>query len=331
MEGLGFAVSEITITTLLPDLKSAGFVLAPTPTPQPSVSSGIYTSDKYWYSIEVPEGWELDASDDNLVAIWDSRTGSTVWVEVEEIIPDVYPTLDSYISAWEPGPAEGWTDFQLTSQHRIRADQPVEAEQFIYTYDSKGDPNRGVSHWYILGRYNLTVLAVADQAVWELDTYINVRETLVGIQESFQPSIYTSAEYGYSVAHSLEWKVYGTLFDPATMDYYASSTIPVGIDISTYVLSDLGYPSVLEYGDASFQDDPDILSRKLLFLDRPIAGYRLDYAVLDNATSRTIRGAYLITFTGGNAVWVEISTYIESWNDIESLVSDIFLRVAVVP
>ena len=121
------------------------------------------------------------------------------------------------------------------------------------------------------------------------------------------------------------------MFDPATMDYYASSTIPVGIDISTYVLSDLGYPSVLEYGDASFQDDPDILSRKLLFLDRPIAGYRLNYAVLDNATSRTIRGAYLITFTGGNAVWVEISIYIESWNDIESLVSDIFLRVAVVP
>ena len=48
-------------------------------------------------------------------------------------------------------------------------------------------------------------------------------------------------------------------------------------------------------------------------------------------TATAIRGAVLITVGGGNAVWVWLDAKEEDWPTLESLVDDIFLRVAVEP
>ena len=137
VEGFGFAVSETTVATLLPGLKAGGLVAVPTPTPQPSAPEGVYTSEKYWYTIDVPQGWRIDATKEDAVAIWDPRSGATVWVSVEEIDPNTYPTLDSYLAAWEPAPGEGWTGYQITSQQRIKATFPVQAERFVFKFRVK--------------------------------------------------------------------------------------------------------------------------------------------------------------------------------------------------
>ena len=56
VEGFGFAVSEVTIKAVLPGLTAGTPIVFSTPTPTPllGVIDGIYTNEKYWYSIDVP-------------------------------------------------------------------------------------------------------------------------------------------------------------------------------------------------------------------------------------------------------------------------------------
>ena len=329
VEGLGFAVSELTILRLLPGLKAGTLVTAPTPTPvpQPNVAGGVYTSQKYWYSIEVPSGWTLDASDDEAIAIWDPRTGATIWIQIEEIEPEVYPTLDSYISAWDPAAAEDWTDFRLISQHRIRATLPVSAEEYLYSYTNAGAPDRGITDWYVIGKYFIGVDALADEAIWTQDTYSGVKDTLVGVLESFEPSSYTSTENGYSVAHPPDWEV----FDNPPTDYTAKESGPETPEVWVYVLSASGYSDVFSYGEASFVSEGNVISRNLVFTGRSNPGYRMDYTATYETTGRPFRGAAHITLSGDNAIWVFSGGVEEDWTSIQYLVDDIFLRVAVVP
>ena len=42
-------------------------------------------------------------------------------------------------------------------------------------------------------------------------------------------------------------------------------------------------------------------------------------------------GAVLITLVGDNAIWVFIDNRTQMWPEMQTLVDDIFLRVAVIP
>lgn len=84
VEGLAFAVSEVTIREALPNLKGSTPIAPPTPIPQPEAPGGIYTNEMYWYAIDIPTRWQVDASSAESVSIWDPLTGATVWVSFEE-------------------------------------------------------------------------------------------------------------------------------------------------------------------------------------------------------------------------------------------------------
>ena len=248
-----------------------------------------------------------------------------MWVSVEEIDPDLYPTLDSYIAAWEPGPAEDWTNFQITSDQRIRATLPVEAHQFVYTYTTGGSSNLGVVNWYLLGTYQVSVAVDGDEATWLLDEYSQIRRTLEVVQESFHPAVYTSDTYGYSVALPPGWDV---LEDP-DLDYWAYDPGPGMPTVYVRVYSDSGYSDVSTYGDASSVQGGDIQSRGIVFTARPNPSYRMDYTYTDESTGKVVRGAVLVTLAGGNAIWVFVDDYAENWAEIQSVVDEVFLRVAV--
>jgi len=329
VEGFGFAVSEVTIKAVLPGLISgnSAAVPTPTPTPLPGVIDGIYTSEKYWYSIDVPGGWETDFSDDDAIVMWDLGSGATIVVTVKEIDPDAYPTLDSYIIEWEPAARENWTDFQILSERRIRTGTPVEAQEFIYTYSSSGTVTRGISNWYVLGKHQVTVSVAADQAIFTLTQHTGILASLKGAQDSFQPARYTSETYGYSVAHPPGWG------DGVLPGYdYNAGRIANKPDYRMYVdvLSDSGHNNVSTYGAAFTVTNADIiLSRKVVFAGRPNPSYRIDYTATYSGTVELARGAVLITLVGDNAIWVWVDAFAENWDMIPGLVDDILLRVAV--
>jgi len=325
VEGLGFAISEQTVRSQLRTLTSGIVVTAPTPTPQPNAPGGIYSSEKYWYTIEVPSGWRLDSSDADGVSILEPLSGSVALVSVFEINSDLYPDLDSYVAAFEPTARDGGTNFSITSNQRVRVGLPVEAHQFIYRFTLSGGQRVQVQvHWYVLGKYLVKMYAAADEPVWSFQEYSEVRSTLEEIQGSFQPSSYTSTTHGYSLAYPLGWEVE----ERPGFDF--SVHVP-GVWVGVYILPRQGYLDVASYGSRHTISDAEILSESAIYTGRSNPSYRWDYTYSGSTSGRAFRGATLITLSGENAVWVQAGAFNENWDDVQGLVEEIFLRFAVKP
>ena len=331
VQGIGLAITAKVVQELLGFLIAGGEVRAPTyvvasaPTPSTDAVSSVYTSDKYWYTIEVPAGWRIDSGDSDLVSIWDPNAFSVVWVRTRPIDPGTYPTLDSYLLDWEPAPAEGWTDFQIRDSRRRRSKYPVEAQEFLYTYfNQAGTPTKGSSQWYLVGRHLIQVTALADEEnIWKKPS--DVRTKFLAIQDSFEPVSYTSDEYGYSLAHPVDWVEYKPQAD-YTAYYPDSQSTKVYVSID----SAAGYFTALDYGANHTVIDADVISRAEVYTGRPNPSYRIEY-IFASAGTGPIRGAVLITLGGGNAIWVWVQGNNDEWTELEPLVDDIFLRVAVKP
>ena len=185
---------------------------------------------------------------------------------------------------------------------------------------------RGTTHWYVLGRYKVSVSAIADEAVWNLEKYRDIRTKLEETLASFEPSTYTSDEYAYSVALPSDWK----REDCTEYDYCAYNPTGPG-QVYVQIVSAAGWMSIQAYGNAHTVRDSTILGREVVYTGRPNPGYRMDYTRVDETTGKTVRGAVLITLGGGTAVWVFVDDYQEDWEELSHLADDIFLRVAVIP
>ena len=162
---------------------------------------------------------------------------------------------------------------------------------------------------------------LADESIW--DTSELAFTALVMAQNSFDAASYTSEEYGYSVAHPVEW----IPDSEESYDYWAydpSSSAFIAVQLE----SDEGYNSVLDYAVAGGLQ-AEIISQRLVYSGRPNPSYRIDYVFQDNSIQQ--KGAVLITLGSGNAVWVYVQSNEGDWAALESLASDIFLRVAVIP
>ena len=327
LQGLNFAISQTTVQERLSGLTSGVFVAVPTPTPPPNVQNGTYTSETYWYTVDVPSGWVLDDQNQESVIFYDTRTGAMVGIIVEEIDPDRYPTLDTYVAAWQPAPPGDVTDFAMEgSGSRIRRELPVEAHQFYYRYTDAGIPNRRRDDWYVLGKFRVTVAALAPRSVWELPVYFDIRRKMELAQESFQPTNFTNLQIGYSVAHPLNWvSVAGAAFDYRAIE-------PAGrVEVNVQITGRLGHPDVSSYGTAASVSDANILSRQNIFTARPNPSYRIDYTPVGTGNGTPFRGAAVITLTPDNAVWVFVVAESQLWNSLQEEVGNIFLRAAVLP
>lgn len=324
VEGFGFAVSEVTVQQELPSLKQESVGPFPTPTPLPQAPGGVYTSDTYWYTIDVPSGWNLDASDDEAVVMWDPVTGATVWVQTEVIDTNVYPTLDSYVAEWHPAAAASWTDFEIVDERRVREDRIIQANEWTYTYKRDGAGSKGRTQWYVLGKHVVRVSTIAADAIWNMEEFSGVRSKLGSAQESFEPSAYISDQYGYSLALPLTWaeEVCEAGYDYCARNSTGSGQVYVAID------SAAGYSNVGDYGGDHTVAEGYVLDRSVLYMNRPDPSYRIDYERVAES-GKTIKGATLITLVEGNAVWVFVDDYEENWDELSLLIDDIFLRVAV--
>ena len=353
VQGIGMAISSNSVSELLPFLKAGATVRAgPTPTstvipaqtPQPTATAtsaaSEYTSQEYWYTIEVPSGWSIDSSDSDAVAIWPPDSPSTVWVLVDEIDPQRFPTLNHLLALVKPVPAETWTDFEIITSRRIRLDSPVEAHEFLYEYVKDIEipcpsgasgcferrQSKRTEHWYVLGKHLVRVSAFADAGIW--DTASEALETSIGLQESFEPATYGSVEYGYSLALPPGWI---EVVDEQ-LDYVAYDPLGESVQLYVTIRPDDGYSRrVLDYGSRCTLGSFGIITRGLVYDGRTNPGYRIDYTGVSSVTDSRLRGAVLITLGGGNAIWVWVQGDEDEWTDLGPILDDIFSRVAVKP
>ena len=91
-EGLGFAIAEQSIKSVLSGLKQGTRVGFPTPTPNPTPATAAiqwrtYTNREYGYTIKVPADWEIDDSEKDYVT-FDSPDGFDAGAVV--FVPDYY-------------------------------------------------------------------------------------------------------------------------------------------------------------------------------------------------------------------------------------------------
>ena len=299
---------------------------SPLPTPTPSVSWPVLTADTYWYTLSYPPRWgSVSTSGGARVEIQDLDEITAVQIVVEGIDAAQYPTLDSYLTAWEPAPDQGWSNFQIVAQQRIRTNLPVQAQEFRYTFTFQESPFEAVEHWYVLGKYLVRLWAIASESAWTSAAYSDqLLQTLI----SFDPSSYTSAEFGYSMAHPLSWEP----LQNANYDYQAWDSLTEQ-QVSVQIASAQGYTSTVAYGDDHVVtydgNEATINSRQVVFAGRPNPGYRMEYTAFDASAGREVRGAVLITLSGDNAIWVFVEGWTEDWVGTRSLADDIFLRFAV--
>ena len=180
VEGFGFAVSTRTVLVQLPGLKSGTLAAAPTPTPHPLAPRGVYHSATYGYSIDVPQGWMLDASDPDFVLIWEGKTAAMASVARYTVVTSsLIATTDRYT----PGFGDSWSNVEFTSQEFVKSGR---AYQYAYTAKFEGMPYEGFSHWYQSGSALFEVRIVAHQEVWNSAEYSEVETTLRLALVSFQ-------------------------------------------------------------------------------------------------------------------------------------------------
>ena len=173
-ESLGFAVSEKTISLVLPGLitGSQGTIwTAPTALGSPT---SFHISQDFWYTVTVPGGWTIDHSDDyrdsenskdgGSVVMWHPNFSSAfsmdIHISFEKIDIEKYPTLTQYIADNPPrGPAGEEPYF--ASQEPRRTDSQVSFVRFDIRYGTPDSFTRSLEHWYPLGNHLARVSATA--------------------------------------------------------------------------------------------------------------------------------------------------------------------------
>ena len=291
-----------------------------TPTAVVATIDSVYTSEKYWYSIDMPQGWRINSADPNAVAIWEPGTGNTIWVTAREIDTFKYPSVGSYADSWQPSPGEGWTGYQILSSKPIRSGAPVEAHEYTYAFTFKEEAKMGRSLWYVLGTYRISLHMTADRSIWGSDS--EVYNSLIRVQDSFDPASYTSEEYGYSLAYPSDWVQRSS--ESANLWAHDPSG---GLQVVVRVFPDQGYTQVFDYGTAVGFQETDVISRDPAFPRRSNPSYRIDYRADSEGTKK--RWALIITLGGRNAIWVYVGASEDEWPELESVINDILGRVAV--
>jgi hypothetical protein len=298
---------------------------APTPTPIPTAvptpTPSVYSSPNYWYTVNIPAGLQVESSNPNVV--WVTGSGeltSALWITVLEIDPEQYPTLDSYTAAWEPT-FSGSYNIQITDRARIRNGLPLAAQEYNYSSAySGGAAIQGRIHWYVSGKYQISVEVSGLQSLWESNSQQLAK--LLAAQEGFQPASYTSEEHNYSVAYPPEW----VQSSSEISDFFASHKTA---HISVWLFPSKGYTSISAYGeDHGPGSGRTTLSRGVVYSGRPNPSYRIDYTNTTESGTN-IRGAWLTTLTQDEAIWIVVSDLEENWAELEPLLDDIFLRFAV--
>ena len=318
---LSVAISEVTLRSLLPMLKDGAFIDSSPSAPSVQTS---YSSSRFWYTIDVPEGWSLDASLDELVGMWDLETSKAVWLHVQEIDPESFPNLDDYVAAFQPMANGQITDLTVLGQGRINSNSPMESHEFSVRFTYRNATYQAFLHWHLLGRHLVSVWAMGEESVLGLEQFADMHQLFNDTMGSFNPWIKHNPSYQYALSHPLEWQ------DGAVdgLDYWAfdpDSSRQISVRVEQFV----GTTDIDEYGSNITTLNATIDSRGIVFSGRTRPSYRIDYTTIDRTTGSSHRGSILITLFGSDAISVIVVGDAEEWEATKAMADEIFLRFRV--
>ncbi len=312
--------SPLLLPGLLPMLKGGAAT-----DPPPSVPYGqtSYSSSRFWYTIDVPEGWSLDAGLDELVGMWDPETGAAVWVHIQEIDPEHFPNLDDYVAAFRPAANDEITGFTLLGQSRTGSHGPVESEEFSLRFTYRDVAYRAFLRWHLLGCHLASVYAMTE-SVLDQEQFADLRQLPNLTMGSFKPWIKHNPDIPYVLSHPLEWQD----GEVSGLDYWAfdsDSSRQVSVRVEPFT----GTNDINEYGSNITMFDATIDWRGIVFPGRTRPSYRIDYTTMDQSTGDPHRGSMLITLAGSDAVFVTVVGDAEEWEATKAVADEVFLRFRV--
>tara|TARA_B100000029_G_scaffold281005_2_gene275148 strand:- start:41409 stop:43487 length:2079 start_codon:yes stop_codon:yes gene_type:complete len=300
---------------------------------QGSITGDIYTNSKYWYSVEIPSGWEIDYANPDFVHIFPDNKGfdyesSGLLITSRTIDSDKYPTIESYARDWTIGPGNNVSSFNIDSHLVLPHLYPVQADQYLISYSlGRNYLKKRRDIRYLLGRHVITVTAFAPALNWTSTN--NIFNAMISSQNSFDPTSYTNAQYNYSVSYPQHWKKH-----PSEMiGGYKVADTESSLELRVLIYDNEGYRFISEYAEAkgvAFSDDTSngkILSKHVAYATRMNPSYRIDYQYEYRGDS--IRGASLVTLTDSKAIWVFVKTLSEEWDDLSPIVDQLLIRFLV--
>ena len=300
---------------------------------QGSISGDIYTNSKYWYSIQIPNGWEIDYDNPDFVHIFPNNNSSQyessgLLITSRTIDSDKYPTIEAYARDWTVGPGTNVSSFNIESHLVLPNLNPVQADQYLISYSlGRNYLKKRRDIRYLLGRHLITVTAFSPAFKWTSSS--DIFNDMISSQNSFDPTSYTNAIYNYSVSYPQHWKIH-----PSEMiGGYKVADSDSSLELRVLIYENEGHEFISEYAESkgvAFSDDTSngkILSKHVAYATRNNSSYRIDYQY--EYKGELIRGASLVTLTDSKAIWVFIRTLKEEWDDLIPIIDQLFIRFLV--
>ena len=300
---------------------------------QGSISGDIYTNSKYWYSIQIPNGWEIDYDNPDFVHIFPNNNSSQyessgLLITSRTIDSDKYPTIEAYARDWTVGPGTNVSSFNIESHLVLPHLNPVQADQYLISYSlGRNYLKKRRDIRYLLGRHLITVTAFSPAFKWTSSS--DIFNDMISSQNSFDPTSYTNAIYNYSVSYPQHWKIH-----PSEMiGGYKVADSDSSLELRVLIYENEGHEFISEYAESkgvAFSDDTSngkILSKHVAYATRNNSSYRIDYQY--EYKGELIRGASLVTLTDSKAIWVFIRTLKEEWDDLSPIIDQLFIRFLV--
>ena len=304
-------------------------------TSQDAIDGDIYTNNKYWYSIQIPNEWDINYADPDFVHIFPRNNNfeyesSGLLITSRTIDSTKYPTIEAYARDWTVGPGTG-TDvsfFNIESHLILPHLYPVQADQYLISYSlGRNLLKKRRDIRYILGRHVITITAFSPVYNWT--TSNETFNAMINSQNSFDPLSYTNTEYKYSVSYPKHWKTYPS----PMMGGYKVADTESSLELRVLIYENEGHMFISEYAESkgvAFSDDTSggkILSKHIAYATRDNPSYRMDYQYEYNG--ELTRGAALVTLTDSKAIWVFIKSLYNEWHDLSARIDQLFIRFVV--
>ena len=300
---------------------------------QGSISDDIYTNSKYWYSIQIPDEWNINYSNPDFVHIFPNNNNlqyesSGLLITSRTIDSDKYPTIEAYARDWTVGPGADVFSFNIESHLVLPHLYPLQADQYLISYSlGRNLLKKRRDIRYLLGRHVITVTAFAPVYNWT--TSSDFFTAMINSQNSFDPTSYTNAQYNYSVSYPSFWKTY----PPEMIGGYKVTDIESSLELRVLIYENEGHEFISEYAESkgvAFGDDTSngkILSKHIAYATRNNPSYRIDYQY--EYKEELVKGAALVTLTDSKAIWVFVKSLKKEWDDLSPIIDQLFIRFIV--
>lgn len=196
VDGVNFAIAAETLVEIVPALIEGRVTPAPTSTPHPNTTDGVYTNPYYGWQVDIPPGWIIDDSEYDAVLIYNNRIGTFVLVRLIPLGTETFQgRIQDFVAVYTFGPSPEWEDFSMIAKgfiNRTTATHnfPITGYEFQYRFTWNGSAFRGFTHWFLTGGFVAELVEstmILPEEVWAESYMEPYRHEIQEMFSSFKP------------------------------------------------------------------------------------------------------------------------------------------------